>query len=226
MTTAADIFKLSLRDIGAIDEVETPTSALMDDARTTLNQMLAFWRVENINVYADRLITFTPTGAETYTIGAGGVINVDCPQRIDYAYYRLNNIDYEIEVINAFRQYSQISFKNVNSIPEVIYLNATHPLGMIYTYPRVSTGTINLQCKIALPAYSLAANDINVPSEYELCVRYNLSCLLAPVLGLQLNQQIERSAQNMMRVLRRSNAQIQEQSLFGGKRISSIISGI
>jgi hypothetical protein len=74
MTTAANIITLSLKDIGVLDENETPSSALMSDCLATLNQMLALWSLENVYIYAKQTISFPVTGAQSYTIGSGGNI--------------------------------------------------------------------------------------------------------------------------------------------------------
>lgn len=180
MTTAADIIKLSLKDIGVLDENETPSAALMSDSLATLNQMLAMWSLEKAYVYASQTISFTATGAQSYTIGLGGVINVAAPQSIDSAVYTVGSYDYKIDnILSTFEEYLDIPVKSTNGYPDYLYFNPAHPLGTIYVYPVPSTGTIKLASSVLMPNYTAAADDLSLPSGCELVVRLNLSVLLS-----------------------------------------------
>lgn len=210
-STAADIITLSLKDIGVLDESETPSAALLADSLTTLNQMLAQWQVSENYVYAQQDVTFNPTGAESYTIGTGGTINVAAPPQIDYAFLRVSDVDYPIEILNTFEAYQLgITYKPVTTYPEVLYYNPSYSLGKIYLYPRPNTGTMHLGMTVALPIYTAAANAINIPPEYELAIRYSLSELLASMTGTILRPDIAAIAQRARRIVKRNNFRLNE----------------
>jgi len=211
MTTAANIITLSLKDIGVLDENETPSPALMSDSLATLNQMLALWALEKAYVYADQTITFNATGAQSYTIGSGGVINVPAPQSIDSAIYTVGSYDYPInKILNTFEEYLDIPVKSTAGYPDYLYFNPAHPLGTIYVYPVPSTGTIKLASGVIMPNYTASADDLNLPSGCELVVRLNLSVLLS-TMGLgKLMPGTALLAASALRLYKRSNSQIGE----------------
>src|SRR5674476_538579 len=101
MITQSDLVTLSLRDIGVLDSTEIPSADLMADGITTINQILAQWQVMANFSYSQTDVTFVPTGVATYTVGVGGVINITPPVKIDYAFFRVNNIDYPIDILNT-----------------------------------------------------------------------------------------------------------------------------
>jgi hypothetical protein len=205
MSTASSLILLALRDIGVLDEAETPSSAIMDDSLTTLNQMLAQWQTERIYVYAQQDVSFTPTGVETYTIGTGGIINVATPSRIDYAFLRLNNIDYPLEIFNTFEEYQLgIAYKPVVTIPDSLYFNPTYPKGTIYLYPRPSTGIMHLGMSSTLPVYAAAADTITLPGEYDFAIRLSLGEILADMMGRGITDGLRIRAAQARKVVRRA----------------------
>jgi hypothetical protein len=205
MSTASSLILLALKDIGVLDEIETPSSAIMDDALTTLNQMIAQWQTERIYIYAQQDITFIPTGVETYTIGTGGVINVATPTRIDYAFLRLSNIDYPVEIFNTFEEYQLgIAYKPVVTIPDSMYFNPTYPLGTIYLYPRPSTGTMHLGMSSTLPVYTALTDTITLPGEYDFAIRLNLGEILSDMMGRGITDGQRRRAAHARKIVRRA----------------------
>ncbi len=211
MTTAANIITLSLRDIGVLDENETPSTALMADCLSTLNQMLALWSIENVYIYAKQTISFSATGAQSYTIGSGGVINVVAPQIIDSAIYQVGSVDYKIKkILNTFEAYLEIPVKSTNGYPDSLYFNPAYPLGTIYVYPVPSTGTIKISSGVVMPNYATSADSLSLPASCELVVRLNLSVFLASM-GLGKTQpNAENLASSALRIYKRSNSQIGE----------------
>lgn len=224
MTTAADIIKLSLKDIGVLDENETPSAALMFDSLATLNQMLAMWALEKAYVYASQTITFNATGAQSYTIGTGGVINVEAPQSIDSAFYTVGSYDHKIDnILNTFDEYLDIPVKSTNGYPDYLYYNPAHPLGTIYVYPVPSTGTIKLASGVLMPNYTASADDLNLPSGCELVVRLNLSVILSNMGLGKLMPGAKELAASTLRVYKRSNSQIGELPSWNNSRPYNIL---
>jgi|APLak6261659701_1056019.scaffolds.fasta_scaffold02507_2 hypothetical protein len=217
MTTAADIIKLALKDCGVLDETEEPSAALMSDALTTLNQMLALWSVQKLFVYAQIDTTKAATGSSTYTIGVGGDFNTRQPSRIDYAFLRENNIDYPIDILNNFEEYQEISVKGVSGTwPEVLYFNPTNSLGIIYFYPQPISGTIHLISSIQLPSYTSHADAINIPGEYEIAIRFSLAEILHQMMGANDSRPGLSALANKARmVIRRMNVKIKKLDLGG-----------
>ncbi|MFA6060733.1 MAG: hypothetical protein WC756_21230 [Taibaiella sp.] len=208
MTTASDIITLALKDCQILDETETPSAALMADSLTTLNQMLSLWQTERNYIYAQTEVTHTPTGALSYTVGTGGDFNIAAPQSIDYAYLRVGLIDYPITLLNSFEEYQAIEYKTIQTIPEYAYYNPTHPLGTIYFYPQPNTGVLHLGISVQLPNYALAADDIALPENYLMPIRFSLAEYLAAMIGKDVPESIAKFAKNARNIMKRSNVRI------------------
>lgn len=218
MSTAADIITLALKDIQVLDETETPSAALMADALTTLNQMLAMWQADKMFIYAQIDTTTAATGATTYTVGSGGAFNISvAPVKLDYAFLRVSNIDYPIEILNNWEDYQSIALKGIaGTYPEYLYYNPTVPLSTIYVYPQPTTGTFHLISSVALPVYTASANAINLPAEYDLAIRFSLCELLAAMMGKSLRPDISQLGAKARGIIKRNNLHIKELDLGGG----------
>jgi hypothetical protein len=75
MTTPLDIISRALKDIGALEAGETPTSEASQDAFDMLNDLCDQWSNEQMMVYYKSEIIFPIVSGQTqYTIGPGGEI--------------------------------------------------------------------------------------------------------------------------------------------------------
>ena len=76
MTTPYDIISRSLKDIGALEAGETPTSEATQDAFDMLQDLVDQWSNEDMMVFYKTEIIFPITSGQTqYTIGPTGNIN-------------------------------------------------------------------------------------------------------------------------------------------------------
>jgi len=76
MTTPYDIVSRALKDIGALEAGETPTSDAAQDAFDMLNDLIDQWSNEEMMVYYKNEIVFPIVAGQTqYTIGPTGNIN-------------------------------------------------------------------------------------------------------------------------------------------------------
>lgn len=213
MTTAADIITHALKDIGVLGESETASAELAADALSTLNQMLAMWQADNLYVYAQTATTFAATGALSYTVGATGAVVIARPASIDAAYYTSAGVDTPIEVIPTFEEYQEITTKAVVGAPFVAYYQPSYPLGVLFIFPQPSTGTVKILTKVKLPAYSAGAEDLAIPPEYEMLVRYNLGEHLAISMVSQPRPEIAMMAMKTRKRVKRNNLRLNELDL-------------
>ncbi|MGV0879442.1 hypothetical protein V6767_20105 [Martelella sp. FLE1502] len=89
MTTARDLILLAMKDAGVIGVGQTPLAEDMNDALSNLNAMLAQWSRRRWMVYHLADAYFQATGAEYYTLGIGGDINVARIDSVESAYFRI-----------------------------------------------------------------------------------------------------------------------------------------
>jgi hypothetical protein len=76
MTAPIDIISRALKDIGALEAGETPTSEAAQDAFDMLNDLVDQWSNEDMMVFYKSEIVFPITSGQTqYTIGPTGNIN-------------------------------------------------------------------------------------------------------------------------------------------------------
>lgn len=208
MANVTDIIKLALKDIGAIGGREVPTDDEMQDAMTTLNQMLAVWRTSPLVIYCQKQVTIPTVGPQSYTVGVGGDIDIERPPTIDAMYWRLNGVDTPIRPIHSFEDYQDISIKNLTSVPTVFYYRPDFPLGQLFVWPIPTSGTLVMTIKQPLPEYLTINHDISLPPEYEACLRFNLATWIAPTFGIEPPARIDSMAQSTLRVVKRLNTQL------------------
>lgn len=82
LPTAGSIINLALKMSGVLGVGQTAQAEDANDALTIMNMMLAQWQRKRWMVYSLDDVAFTPTGALSYTVGAGGNVNIPRPDRI------------------------------------------------------------------------------------------------------------------------------------------------
>lgn len=208
MTTAYEVMVMSLNDAGVLAEGETPSADVAATAFNTLTQMLAMWQIDGLYVNAKVTNSFSPNGASSYTVGTGGTANFARPEKIDYAFYRLDSIDYPIRILATYEEYEAIPQKTLAGQPEYVFYNPTVTLGTLYVYPQPSTGAIHLVSTVRFPVLSTSADAITLPSEYIMPIRFNLSELLAAVFNTPIHAGVVMAAGRSRAALKRNNVRI------------------
>jgi hypothetical protein len=220
MTTVVDVITQALVDSGVLDDGETASAAEASRALDLLNQMLALWAIDNVNVYAQQETSFSPTGALSYTVGTGANVNMTRPSRIDGAFWRLNGIDTPLTMLDTFEQYESISQKTQAGEPEYAFYLPSYTTGTLYLYPQPSTGTVHLLSNVALPTASVLADTITLPPEYILPIRSNLALLVAGTYGAPIRPAIAAVAGSSLRLLKRNNLRIKPLTMPGAIPVS------
>lgn len=208
MAAVIDIINQALKDTGVIGDGQTANDEQVTGAFDTLNQMLAQWQVDNLHVYAQKEVVLALTGAQQYTVGTGGAVNIIRPVKIDAAFWRKGGIDYPVEVMNAFEDYEQLTFKALGSIPRAVYYLPTYPMGALYVYPQANEGELHLVMRADLPTYVTAADNLALPPEYAAAVRYSLGELLCVENQTPLRPDLAAFAKRARAILRRNNTRI------------------
>jgi hypothetical protein len=234
MTTAVDLITLALKDIGALGIGQAISAEDTADALATLNMMLGQWQGERLSVYHLVDTAIPSTGAQSYTVGAGGNFNIQRPIAINAAYARLNAgsatpIDYPIAVIDSREDYSRIALKALQSFPSYVYYDPAFPLGNLIFYP-VPNNTFELHIVTmeALPQFAAPATVVSLPPEYMAAIRYNLALYLAPSYQIEPQRALVQLAMNAKRVVKRMNWQGQSMTMprgLGSKQRFNIFSG-
>jgi hypothetical protein len=209
MTTVRDIIDLALSDTGTVADGETADPATLSRAFKTLVQMVGQWKAEGLMVYARSETSFSVTGAQSYSLGSGGSVNMTRPLHVTSAFWRDGTNDWPIFPIQSFDDYQRITNKAIaGSRPEVFHYNPASPLGELYLWPAPTSGSIHITTHAPLPSYALTSDALSVPDEYELALRYGLAELLTPEDGSALRQTIVSLARRAKKIVKRSNVSI------------------
>lgn len=208
-TTASDQINRALRLLGVLAEGETPSAETSQDALIALNQMIDSWSTERLSVYYTQDQVFNwPSGEIKRTLGPTGDFVGNRPVMLDDAtYYRSpGGVSYGVNFINQ-DQYNSIAVKTATStLPQVIFVNETHPDIEMLIYP-VPTQVlewhfISVQ-ELTQPA-SLATQ-LEIPPGYLRAFTYNLAMEIAPEFGVEPSGQVQRIAMVSKRTLKRIN---------------------
>lgn len=227
MATVTGVIHQALRDANVIGEGETASGDIQTDALDNLNQMLASWQLDNVNVYAQQDTSFTPNGALSYSVGTGATVNLARPKKIDYAYWTSGGIDYQITRLDTFEQYESIPQKTQAGEPLYFFYLPSYTNGTLYLYPQPSSGTMHIVTQVALPASNAIGDTLNLPPEYVLPVRLNLYVLLAGVYGAPIKPALASQAASTFKALKRNNLRIQPLSMpVAAQHRPNIFSGV
>lgn len=208
MTTVADILDLALKDAGVIGAGQTASAEDTNDAFSTLKQMVAQWQIDGLMVYATAQVSFSLTGAQSYTVGSGGAINTTRPKEIIAAFWRDGSTDTPLEVLTATEDYQRIGDKSSTGSPECVFYSPSNPLGTLYVHPVGSSGALHLTVLQPLTTYASIADDLALPGEYELAARFCLAELLCTTFGTPLRPDVAAQARKGRKLVKRNNVRI------------------
>ena len=135
--TVEQILTRAARALGYLGRTEALLASDFNDAFACFNNLMDSWAGEGLTSFAQITSSFTLVpGTQSYTIGTGGVINVDRPVDITQAFIRdANNVDYPMRIV-AQTVWNNIGLKSITSqIPDVLFYDPQYPLGIINIFP-------------------------------------------------------------------------------------------
>jgi hypothetical protein len=213
MTTVLDLLTDSLADIGAI-AIGEPVPA--DEAASALRafvQMVEQWNSEGLMAYNTETHVFNLTPGQTsYTVGTGGNFNIPRPAQVLAAYNRdVRGIDYPIYVTTNFQEYSEITYKTIQSpLVNVLYDNQDVPLKSLYLFPVPNTTdyTLVLWTSGAIDAGTALSDTITLPPGYKQALEFNLAVTLSPRYGKAVTPDLMRMAIESKAQIKRVNTDV------------------
>lgn len=218
VTTPADIIRLVLKDTGVIGVGQTAQAEDTNDLFDTLNMMLGEWNSKRWFLFHLIDVAKVSTGAQSYTVGPGGDFDTPRPDRLeDGCFFRQlvtasspNKIDYPLSILESREDYSRIALKQLQTIPQFIFYDASYPLGVVYPWPipQATLYEVHLLLKSQLTQFANLADTINLPGQYFGALRYNLACRVRTMYQLPPDPQLVALAEDANETLRLMNAQI------------------
>ena len=228
VTTPADIIKLVLKDTGVIGVGQTAAAEDTNDCFDTLNMMLGEFNSKRWWIFHLLDLPLVSTGAQSYTVGTGGDFNTPRPDRLeDGCYFRQlvaasspNKIDYPLEILESYEDYSRIGLKQLTTIPQYIFYDPGYPLGTVYSWPVIQATQyeLHIMVKSQLSQFANLASAINLPPQYYAALRYNLAARVRMMYQLPADPQIIGLAQDTLNTIRNMNAAVPRLRMPAGVR--------
>lgn len=195
---------------------ETPSSADMQKCYRLFQRMMAQWQRKRWMIWCLEDHSVVATGAQTYTVGTGGDINIPRPDRLEKAYLRQlvntypNQVDTPMDLLQSYEDYSLISLKNLTSLSFQMFYDPAFPMGVLYPWPVPNYGLYELHIlvKAQIGAYTSLTQVLEIPPEYEGGIEWNLAERIRAAYGLPPAEDISRFAKDAMNLIRNANTQI------------------
>jgi hypothetical protein len=205
MTTALDIIKRAMRQIGALAEGEVPTAQEEQDGLDAFNDVLETWSLESLSVYGSLPETFaTIANTASYTIGVGGNFNTARPSFIYSGYVTVGGVDFTMSEI-TLEQYNTIALKTLSDgIPQNFCYVNDYPLGRVLLWPRPSAVIpIVFDTSRILTAVTTGAQVLSLPIGYKRALQYAVAVEMSPEYstGVDVSQQ----AMKTKAIIKRAN---------------------
>ena len=216
--TALDIITLAYKDAGVLGVGQTLLAEDVNDALTRLNMMIAQWRMKRWLVWHLIDVSVVSTGAEFYTVGPGGDINVPTrPDKIESAYFRMlpgasgtQAVDYPLQILFSMEDYARITLKQLVSFSQCIFYDSGWPLGKIYPWPlpQANLYEVHILLKDTLTEFNNLTSPFIFPPEYLAAIHYNLVVRTRASYRLPPDPSYEGLAADALQTIRSANAQI------------------
>ena len=193
--------------------VKNPSSTQDSNALFEFQDMLSIWSIEGLMVpyYVTENFTLT-SGQAIFTIGVTSdspdlVTATGRPVRIVAAFFRISNVDHEIDVYMNKLEYARIRSKDTETRPDRLYYDPQYPNGKI---------KFNVECEDAydfhlisekpLAAVTAITDTLSLPLGINQVLVYNLALLLGIDLKTKAGQKVAMIADRSKTALENRNA--------------------
>ena len=200
--------------VGIDEDIEQP---LINRAFKQLNWLIAQWARKRWLVYRIQDYSFVSTGAQTYSVGSGGAININPrPDRMEYAFLRFLSgvasgglpVDIPLELITSHEDYSRITVKTVGTLPWRIFYDPIWPVGQLFPWPvpQATIYEIHVGFKVVVPRFYSLQQPINFPPEYEAALNWCGARRMRASNQMPMDQEINALARDALDVMRLANS--------------------
>lgn len=208
MSTALTIIEDALREIGVLAEGEAASAAQSSDGLRVLNRLLERWSNQRLMLYVETQLSYTLTGAGSFTVGESGAdLTAARPIKVLSAYAELASIHYPVDVLTA-EQWDGISLNTSGGAPTELYYQAAMPNGTVYVHNDTAGYALKMRVQTALTSFASLSTSASLPPGYEDALVLDLAVRMAPSYGLSASADTKREAVLAKRVLKRVNLQV------------------
>lgn len=208
MSTAIELITLALKDAGVIGEGQTASSDTVNDSLTTLTDMLSHWEITGNVIFGEQILQIPCTNSTSYTIGITGNYNTDkVPYKINFAQYDIDDVKYPLRFI-TYAQYNNDTYIFDTGYPTLYSYNLSYPNSTAYINSKPSSGFLELGVTAPLSTLLTLTSDIQIPSQYNQAIRFNLAAILATTFGVPIRADIVALAATSLNSIKRINNKI------------------
>jgi hypothetical protein len=218
MTTALDILTLAFKDAGILGVGQSLLPEDYNDALTRMNMMIAQWRIKRWLVWHLVDKSVVSTGAQSYTVGPGGDINVPVrPDKLESAFFRMlpgtngtQAVDYPLTMLFAYEDYARITLKQLVSFSQYIFYDSAWPMGKIYPWPvpQANLYEVHILLKDVLSEFPDLTSTFDFPPEYLAALHYNMVVRLRAAYRMPEDVGYSGLAADALQTIRSANTQI------------------
>lgn len=206
--SATAIIYDAYRRLGVLRAGQSTSPEAMDDALSSLNDLVDSWNTERLTIYAiTRNLYDLTAGEQTYTLGDLEVDGGKRPQRLEAVriVYSGSTVETPLEIL---------TLEQWGGGRRGVYFDTAFPVGQLHLSPAPASGD-----RLALYYWSLfgAFQDLETtydfPPGYALALKTNLALLLAPMARIHtkvdqpLYELIERQAAESLAKIKALNIQ-------------------
>jgi len=213
--TASDLVIAAIQRLTGDNSLPSPDDTAM--ALSRLNDLIDQWSIEGLMITTLSRVTWTITGASSYTVGLTGTIVIDRPSNAEDLVFALldNSQSPPLEIGRdnyTEAQYQAIPQKTLTATwPLGFYYNPTTPLGTLTPWPVPTGSSLQGVMYAANPAGELALTDVlTLASGSRRLYRDRLAMELAADFNLPIPAAIAQAAADATAVFKRSNIRMVE----------------
>lgn len=229
MATWRELFTDTLSDLGVIAAGEVPTTDDLSNCLRAQNRRLDQWAAEELAIYQQLRSTFTiVSGTSTYTVGAGGTVNIVRPPAslVEDVKFVDTSLTYPVEFRMTRltdKTYRDIHIKTLQStLPQAWYYNPTFPLATLTLWPVPTNTTLQGVLYSAGPAIAeitdLSAS-VSLPPGYRRLIEKGLAVEVAPSYQRQVAPELREAYMDALMVVKRANVRLNEMGFDAGAMV-------
>jgi hypothetical protein len=220
--TARQLVTASLKRLGVIAGIETPTADLLVDGLDRLQDIVATWATESLMLYGQGNLYQNPLIPQvSYSVGPGGDIDVDPrPPWLDLvSLLHPGPPAWETLLTPLTREAWDLETQKVqtSSLPSAFWYNPSWPLGNVALWPVLSdtsqVAVLRLYVPGPLPSVFTLDTVLSLPQGYFRALRDTLAIELAPEVGRPVDPVLVKVATETKAQLERANWRIQVRTL-------------
>jgi len=232
--TVSELITASMQDLRILQVSETASANDAAYALARLNDWINSMATEGLTIYGQARTLWTISGATSYTIGPGGVINCARPTgpmgitNIGFQDTSVSpTIEYNLGTALTEDAYAGIAQKALTSVyPQAAYYNAVFSagLGLIYLWPLPTSTTLQgvIYTPVPVPEFTAISDTISLPPGYRRFLRTGLAKEIAAAFDAPLTPDLQQAAMESKADIKRANQRLSDLSsgvaglFFGG----------